>query len=82
MTKLLDGLVRDALDRLKSPEVRSTLEQILVRPVISTVLDMVYPYLLGVMLLWVIMFVCVALILLILVRGTLAGVPLLVLGKQ
>jgi len=32
---------------------------------------MLYPYLLGVMLLWVIMFVCVALILLILVRGTL-----------
>ena len=82
MTKMLDSLVRDALDRLKRPDVRSTLEQTIVRPVISTVLDMVYPYLLGVMLLWVIMFVCVALILLILVRGTLAGVPLIVLGKQ
>lgn len=82
MTKMLDSLLRDALERLKSPEVRSTLEQTIVRPVISTVLDMVYPYLLGVMLLWVIMFVCVALILLILVRGTLAGVPLLVIGKQ
>jgi hypothetical protein len=75
MAKLLDGLFRDALDRLKSPEVRTTLEQSILRPIISTVLDMLYPYLLGVMLLWVIMFVCVALILLILVRGT------LVLGK-
>ena len=71
MAKLLDGLFRDALDRLKSPEVRTTLEQSILRPIISTVLDMLYPYLLGVMLLWVIMFVCVALILLILVRGTL-----------
>jgi hypothetical protein len=81
MAKLLDGLVQDALTRLKSPEVRTTLEQTILRPIISTVLDMLYPYLLGVMLLWVIMFVCVALILLILVRGTLAGVPLIVLGK-
>jgi hypothetical protein len=73
MTKMLDGLVRDALERLKSPEVRSTLEQTILRPIISTVLDMLYPYLLGVMVLWVIMFVCVAMILLILVRGTLVG---------
>ena len=82
MTKMLDSLLRDALDRLKRPDVRATLEETILRPIISTVLDMLYPYLLGVMLLWVIMFVCVALILLILVRGTLAGVPILVLGKQ
>jgi hypothetical protein len=81
MTKMLDGLLQDALTRLKSPEVRETLEQTSLRPIISSVLDMLYPYLLGVMLLWVIMFVCVALILLILVRGTLAGVPMIVLGK-
>jgi hypothetical protein len=81
MTKMLDGLLQDALARLKSPEVRETLEQTILRPIISSVLDMLYPYLLGVMLLWVIMFVCVALILLILVRGTLAGVPMIVLGK-
>ncbi len=81
MAKLLDGLGQDGLARPKRPEVRTTLEQTILRPIISTVLDMLYPYLLGVMLLWVIMFVCVALILLILVRGTLAGVPLIVLGK-
>jgi hypothetical protein len=45
-------------------------------------MELIYPYLLGIMLLWVVMFVCVALILLILVRGSVAGPPLLILGKQ
>lgn len=71
MTKLFHGLLTDALNHLKTPEAQKMLEASIVRPVILTVLNMVYPYLLGVMALWVIMFICVALILLFLVRGTL-----------
>lgn len=75
MNKLFGALFEDILEHLKSPEVQKLLEIHIVRPVISTVLAIVYPYLLGVMLLWIIMFLCVAMILLILVRGTLlAGV--------
>lgn len=75
MNKLFGALFEDILQQLKSPEVQKLLEIHIVRPVISTVLAIVYPYLLGVMLLWIIMFLCVAMILLILVRGTLlAGV--------
>lgn len=74
---MLDSLVSDVLDKFKTPEVQSTINVHIVKPVISSVLKMLYPYILGVMLLWVIMFVCVALILLILVRGSLLDISLL-----
>ena len=71
MSKFFDSLLLDALHHLKTPEVQASLEAHILRPIISTVLNILYPYLLGVMLLWLIMFICVALILLILVRGSL-----------
>ncbi len=71
MSKFFDALLKDILDQLKTPEAQSAIEMHVVRPVISTVLNLLYPYLLGIMLLWVIMFVCVALILVILVRSSL-----------
>ena len=71
MTKVFNALITDILEQIKTPEAQSLLEVHIVKPVISTVLHVLYPYLLGVMLLWVIMFVCVAMILLILVRGML-----------
>lgn len=74
---MLDSLLADVLDKFKSPEVQSSIEVHIVKPVISSVLRILYPYILGVMLLWVIMFICVALILLILVRGSLMDIPML-----
>lgn len=71
MSKLFESLLADVLTHLRSPDIQAALEVNIVRPVISSVLHILYPYLLGVMLLWLIMFVCVALILLILVRGSL-----------
>lgn len=76
MSKFFDTLILDVVDLLNTPEVRSSIEVRVVRPVISSVLSILYPYILGFMLLWGIMFVCVALILLILVRGSLVGIPL------
>ena len=67
MKKLFDALLADAVEQFQRPEVQNAL----LRPLIHSILNLMYPYLLGVMVLWVIMFVCVALILLILVRGTL-----------
>ena len=71
MTKMFSALLSDILEYLKTPEAQAAVETNIVRPVIMSVLNILYPYLLGVMLLWIIMFVCVALILLILVRGSL-----------
>ena len=67
MKKVFDALLADAADQLQRPEIQNAI----LRPILVSIFNVVYPYLLGAMLLWGIMFVCVALILLILVRGTL-----------
>lgn len=75
MNKVFAALFADVLEHLKSPEMQKLVEIHLLRPVIATILNIVYPYLVGIMVLWVIMFICLAMILLILVRGTLlAGI--------
>jgi hypothetical protein len=75
MNKLFGALFQDIAEQIKTPEVQKLIEIHILRPIIATVLSIVYPYLLGVMLLWIIMFLCVAMILLILVRGSLlAGI--------
>ena len=67
MRKVFDALLADAAEQLQRPDV----QEAILRPILVSVFNVVYPYLLGAMLLWGIMFICVALILLILVRGTL-----------
>lgn len=67
MKKVFDALLADAAEQLQRPEIRDAI----LRPLLVSIFNAVYPYLLGAMLLWGIMFICVALILLILVRGTL-----------
>ncbi len=82
MSKVLNSLLEDVLNRMKTPEARQLLELHILKPIISSVMDLVYPYVMGFMLLWLVMFVCVALILLILVRGSLTGLPFLIIGKE
>jgi hypothetical protein len=77
MTKFLDPLIQDVVEKLKSAEVQASLESHILRPMISRVLSILYPYLFGIMLLWLMMFVCLAMILLILIRGSLADVLML-----
>lgn len=67
MRKVFDALLADAAEQLQRPEIQDAI----LRPILVSVFNVMYPYLLGAMLLWGIMFICVALILLILVRGTL-----------
>ena len=74
MTKFLDPLIQDVLEKLRSPDVQTSLETQVLRPMISRILNILYHYLFGVMLLWLMMFICLALILLILVRGSLADI--------
>ena len=74
MTKFLDPLIQDVLEKFKSPDLQASLESDVLRPMISRILNILYPYLFGVMLLWLMMFVCLALILLVLVRGSLADI--------
>ena len=74
MTKFLDPLIQDIIEKLKSPDLQASLETDVLRPIISRILNILYPYLFGVMLLWLMMFVCLAMILLILIRGSLVDI--------
>ena len=74
MPKFLDPLIQDIVEKLKSAELQATLETEVLRPMISRILNILYPYLFGIMLLWLMMFVCLALILLILIRGSLVDI--------
>ena len=74
MTKFLDPLIQDIIEKLKSPDLQASLETDVLRPIISRILNILYPSLFGVMLLWLMMFVCLAMILLILVRGSLVDI--------
>ena len=67
MKKLFDALLADAAEQVQRPEIQNAI----LRPLLVSIFNVMYPYLLGAMLLWGIIFICVALILLILVRGTL-----------
>ena len=83
MAKVLTALLDDALIHLKDPEVQETIHSKVVQPILAKLLDILYPYLLGIGVLWGILFLCIVLILLIMLQGGHGGgVPLLVLGKQ
>ena len=74
MTTFLDPLIQDVLEKLKAPDIQASIESQVLRPMIARILHILYPYLFGIMLLWLMMFVCLALILLILVRGSLVDI--------
>ncbi len=51
------------------PETHDFLEKHVIRPLLERVIRSLYPYLVGVLVLWILMFACLAVILLIIVRG-------------
>jgi len=57
---------------LSSPDVQAFLEQSILKPLLDKVFQYLYPYLLGVMALWIIMFLCTVVILILLLR---VGLP-------
>ena len=67
-------LFQDILDEIQSPLVQKGIEIHILTPILHRIFHIVYPYVIGVVLLWIVMFVCLALILLILVRSSIADV--------
>ena len=64
---------KQVTDFLASAELQTFLEQSILKPLLGRVFHYLYPYLLGVMLLWVIMFLCTIMILVLLLR---TGLPI------
>ncbi len=71
---MIEPLLEDLFLYIKTPEIQTTIEKHVLRPIISKILSILYPYLLGILLLWAIMFTCLVLILFILIRGSLGDI--------
>lgn len=61
------------LEFLGSADVQQFFEQAVIRPLLDNIFQYLYPYLLGVMVLWGIMFVCIVLVLILVMKSGLSG---------
>lgn len=64
----LPPLAQDILNWVSSPDTQAAIDSHILRPLLLRIFRYLYPYILGVMALWLVMFLCVALILLVLLR--------------
>jgi hypothetical protein len=59
MSKVVDSLLKDLIEKVKSPEVQTAF----VIPLFEYILDLLYPYLFAIVALWVLILIGVAAIL-------------------
>lgn len=69
--QFFEPILKDVLALAGNPETHSYIELKIIKPILQRVFQHLYPYIMGVMTLWILMFVCMAVILLVLVRGSL-----------
>lgn len=69
--QFFEPILKDVLSLASQPETHSYVESNILKPILQRVFQHLYPYILGVMTLWILMFFCMAIILLLLVRGSL-----------
>lgn len=69
--QFFEPILKDVLFLASQPETHSFVESNILKPILQRVFQHLYPYILGVMTLWILMFFCMAIILLLLVRGSL-----------
>lgn len=74
------NLFRDCIEFGGRPETHSYIETHIVRPMMVRVFKQLYPYLLAVLVLWILMFVCLAVILVVLLRGSAIDAARLAVG--
>jgi len=65
-----DNIFQDVLDFTSKPETHTFVEVHVIQPLMVRIFRQLYPYILGVLLLWILMFTCLAVILLMLIRGS------------
>jgi hypothetical protein len=71
---MLELLLDDIFKEFQTPEIQGNLEKYILRPLVSRLLNIVYPYLFGILFLWIIMFSCLVIILFILIRGSISDI--------
>ncbi len=65
MSKVIESILKDAMDNVKTPEFHSSF----IAPVFAYILDFFFPYIVAIVGLWVAMFLGIVFILVILIRG-------------
>jgi hypothetical protein len=65
------SVVEELLTYVGRPETHAMIETHILRPILHRIYQHMFPYIAGVLLLWILMFCCLAIILLLLVRGSL-----------
>ncbi len=66
MSKVVESLLRDAMEKVKTPEVQRAFQENVVEPILAQILQVLYPYIAAVVGLWVLMFLG---IIILLIRG-------------
>jgi hypothetical protein len=69
-TGFFDNIFQDVLEFSAKPETHSYIELHVIKPLLSRIFHQLYPYLIGILVLWILMFACLAVILLMLMRGS------------
>ena len=64
-----DLFIQDVLNCMAKTETHSFLETRIIKPLLERIFKNLYPYLVGVLILWISMFACLAVILLLIMRG-------------
>ena len=64
----LPPLAQDILQWISSAETQAAIDSHILRPLLLRIFRYLYPYILGVMALWLVMFLCMALVLIVLLR--------------
>ena len=68
MSKLIESLLNDMLERVKTPEVQLAFHSNVVAPLFNYLFDFLFPYLVAILGLWAIMFMGIVIILVMLLR--------------
>jgi hypothetical protein len=62
MSKVVESLLRDAMEKVKTPEVQRAFQENVVEPILAQVLTFLYPYIAGILGLW--LFMCIGIVVL------------------
>ena len=66
MSKVVESLLKDAMEKVKTPEVQRAFQENVLEPILAQILHVLYPYIAAVVGLWVLMFLGIVILL---VRG-------------
>ena len=64
-----DLFIQDVLAASANPETHSFVESHIIKPLLERIFRNLYKYLVGILILWISMFACLAVILLLIMRG-------------